>query len=273
MKHGIKVNCDASQSGWGIYITWPDGSHSHAQGLWDSTWCMAHINIKELKAALFALQYNTERIKNHLISFYSDNKATVIWINKGTSTRSLKAREILSLFHDLRFNLNLDFKAYYLKGSDNVIADALSRSSLFDAELSFKQEAFSNLCETLNFRPEIDLFANQYNNKCSLYFSSSSDPQALGCDALKHSWNDYKNLYAFPPSHLINRTLYKYSASNCSNMLLIVPRSQQVWFKNIKGLKPHAMSIPISKDSFNCNERNNTPDSASSLPEMIAFLL
>ena len=83
----IKVSYDASQQGWGAYITWSDDTHSSIQEHWDSTWASEHINIKELWAALFALQHNPKKLANHPVTFYSDNKATVQWINKGTSVR------------------------------------------------------------------------------------------------------------------------------------------------------------------------------------------
>ena len=69
----IKVSCDASLQGWGAYITWPDDTHSSIQGHWDSTWALEHINIKELRAALFALQFNPEKFADHPVIFYSDN--------------------------------------------------------------------------------------------------------------------------------------------------------------------------------------------------------
>ena len=77
LRSEVKISCDASQEGWGVYITWPDDSHSSLQGLWDDSWISEHINIKELRAALLAVLSNTGKLENHLITFYSDNKATV----------------------------------------------------------------------------------------------------------------------------------------------------------------------------------------------------
>ena len=96
----IKVSCDTSQQGWGAYISWSDDTLSSIQGHWDSTWASEYINITELQAALFALLHNLEKLANHPVTFYSDNKATVQWINKGTSVRSKKAREILLTFQE-----------------------------------------------------------------------------------------------------------------------------------------------------------------------------
>ena len=121
---------------------------------------------KELRTALFALQFNPEKLADHPVILYSD-KASVLWINKGTSARSKKAREILLTFQELKYSLNLDFTAFYIKGSDNAIADSLSRSSLINSELKLKQVAFINLCITVICSTDIDFWPNSQNHKCA----------------------------------------------------------------------------------------------------------
>ena len=82
---GIKVSWDAAQSGWGGSITRPDNLHSSLIGLWGSSWSLK--NMKALRTTLFASQYNTEKITNHVITFSLGDKASASWIKIDNSTR------------------------------------------------------------------------------------------------------------------------------------------------------------------------------------------
>ena len=273
VRNEVKIHCDASQVGWGAFISWPDGSHSSLQGSWDECWSSEHINLKELTAALFALQYHSDKMENHLIIFFSDNKAAVTWISKGSSTRSAKAREILRSFEEYKYKHNLDFKAFYIKGKDNVLADSLSRSLDSFSELELKTDSFTKLCNLTLCSPDVDLFANYKNHKCPTYFSSISDPLSAGTNAFSQDWNKFRCLYAFPPSHLINRVLYKFLNSSCNKLLIIVPRSHQRWHSNIKKLTPFLVPHMLTRDNFSNFKTTPTQDSVQDPYLMTAYLL
>ena len=168
----VKITCDASKSGWGTHMTWPNGSKSFFQGTWDDLWCSEHINLKELKAVILALSLAGDSLKQHMVSVFSDNKATVFWLNRGSSSRSEKARDILLHFANLKFSLGFDLKAFYIRGQNNLLADSLSRSLIFDSELEFKASAFVNLCKLLNFKPQVLLCsARSFSCGCQCFES------------------------------------------------------------------------------------------------------
>jgi hypothetical protein len=86
----------------------------------------AHINIKELGIVCEAAWRWRESWSNHKINIYSDNKATVSFINNGTSPCGeavclIRELSYLALKH--RFSL----RAYYIAGCSNILADAISR--------------------------------------------------------------------------------------------------------------------------------------------------
>ena len=121
-----------------------------------------------------------------------------------------------------------------------------------------------------NVFPEVDLFASYSNHKCNKYFSASPDPNAVGVDALAHSWNSFQILYAFPPSHLINKVLYKFLNSSCKSLLLLVPRSATGWHKNLRRLSPIEIPFRFSKDDFHSTTQIDTVHSAVNQYNLIA---
>ena len=92
-------------------------------------------------------------------------------------------------------------------GRNSVITDALScPNKVQAAEWMLKVEVFEELRR--RWPVMIDLFATSANRRCSLYFSPFRDPQALGTDALLHSW-DHLQVHAFSPWALIPQVFHK----------------------------------------------------------------
>ena len=272
-KPEITVYSDASQQGWGAQILWPHKDPTFAQGLWEDVVWQEHINVKELRAVWLTLSAAPQDFKDHVVKVHSDNKSTVAWLNKGTSTRSELARSILLKITEFKISQQCQIKAVYIKGSQNLTADALSRSSSLVAELSLKESSFAKLCSVANIFPEIDLFASSSNNKCSKYFSAAPDPEALGVNALMHCWESFKVLYAFPPSHLINKTLYKFLNSNCNNLLILVPRSATSWHRNLRSLAPIEVPFKFVKDDFFIPSQINMVNSVQNPFDLVAYLI
>ena len=95
----------------------------------------------------------------------------------------------------------------------------------------------------------MDLFVNDSNSKC-IIFSSASPPSSLGVDALAHSWDPFSCVYAFPPSHLIDKTVYKFVKSKCCNLLLIFSRSRSQTLKNLRRLKVQILDYKFAKEDL-----------------------
>ena len=84
------------------------------------------ISYRELLAALFAFQIFAKNARTKLVRVNSDNKNTVSWLNKGRCSKKLGFL-LLSAIEFFKFKYGLKVKAFYIKSSHNVSADALSR--------------------------------------------------------------------------------------------------------------------------------------------------
>ena len=269
----ILVSSDASSQGWGAKVTWPTGEVTSFAGTWSKEVVLEHINIKELRSVFNVVKENLDNFANSVIRVFSDNKSTVTWINKGTSARSEGARKILTILTDMSYRLAFSMSAVYIKGSNNLAADSLSRSLDFHPEIALKQETFDRLCNELDFIPDLDVCADAGNRKCEAYISADIDPNAIGQNVLTTSWSGFKYPYAFPPSHLVNKIIFKFLNSSCNRLLLLVPRSKTKWYQNLMKLKPITVPFQFKIQDFTLNRKECTVDIAHILLEMSAYIL
>ena len=87
------------------------------------------------------------------------------------------------------------------------------------------------------------------NHHCSLYFSPFHDPQAMGTDALLHSWDNLQ-VYAFPPWALVPQVLRKLRESSGVLMTLVAQcYPERPWFPDILDLAvDRPISLPLCPD-------------------------
>ena len=161
-----------------------------------------------------------------------DNTTAVAYLRKEGGTRSplfnSLAQEILRWTESLSIRLAPQF----LPGSNNVLADALSRPhQLPHSEWSLNMTVFQSLRRL--WPVQIDLFATSENRRCSIYFSPFHDPMSAGTDAFLQSWNGLQ-AYAFPPVAIIPRVLAKLRASSGTELTLVAPYwAQRPWFSDL----------------------------------------
>ena len=246
----VTVFTDASNLGWGAQIIWPDKSKVNINGVWSENEVEDHINIKELRTVLLALKSCSKKLNKVVIKIFSDNRSTVLWIKKESSSRSIKAREIIYELLKMKYKNDLILRPIYVKGKENAVADGLSRSLQFNAELAITQVCFDKLCRLASCLPEIDLFADSENRKCSKFFSASPAPNSTGIDALSQNWDAFRCAYAFPPDHLLNRTIYKFISSKCNKLLLIFHRSNFLALKKLEKLKANLLEFSFRRKDF-----------------------
>ena len=138
------------------------------------------------------------------------------------------AQEILRWSESLAICLASQF----IPGSNNVLADALSRPhQLPHSEWSLNITVFQSLCRL--WPVQINLFATSTNHRCLIYFSPYRDPQLAGTDAFLQSW-DGLQAYAFPPFAIIPRVLAKLRKSRGTELTLVAPHwAQRPWFPDL----------------------------------------
>ena len=214
----MTITTDASDWGWGFQSSL---GHQGA-GPWSQNEKLSHINIRELKVVLLALQQE-ENIENRSIKILSDNSATVYCINRQGSSRSRALLRICEELFKLARTKNVQLSASYLPGNQNTWTDSLSRKATSTIDWSLKQEEFDLLTRRYG-QPQIDLFASNNNAKCRKFLSLVTKTAEGGPDALTENWNRWQYVYLFPPPNtkLMMKVIYRLRAFQ-GQVLMITP--------------------------------------------------
>ena len=212
---------DASLTGWGAKI----GTLT-AKGHWDAKE-LAHINILELRAALFALKALCSDMSDVHIRLRLDNTTAVACINNVGSIKPslLQITTDIINWADAR---NIMLTAAHIPGIDNVDADRASRDLNVDTEWMLKPSIFQRL--TVYFgQPDIDLFATRINKQIEQFISWKPDPDALFVDALLYDWSNIYG-YAFPPFSLVSRVLQQVRQQQATILMILPLWTTRAWF-------------------------------------------
>ena len=256
---------DASDVGWGAHL-----DRQVASGLWDSRQAALSINARELLAVQLGLRQFQSSLQGRTVAVFCDNTTAVAYLRKEGGTRSpllnSLAQEILRWTESLSIRLAPQF----LPGSNNVLADALSRPhQLPHSEWSLNMTVFRSLRKL--WPVQIDLFATSDNRRCSIYFSPFHDPMSAGTDAFLQSW-DGLQAYAFPPVAIIPRVLAKLRASTGTELTLVAPYwAQRPWFSDLLQLSLAPPVVPSGPPAI-ASLSSSLPGSPSAQVSCLASL-
>lgn len=199
-----------------------------AHGLWSHSEQFLHIDHLELLAAFFALKCFAQDMNNCSILLRIDNTTAIAYINRmgGVQYPALTtvARDIWQ-WCELR---KLFIFASYIGSSMNVEADREYRRLRMETEWELADYAFQAIVSSFG-TPDIDLFADRNNKKCSDFVSWRRDPDALAVDAFTISWSRLR-FYDFLPFSLILRVLQKIISDNATGLLVVPLWKTQPWF-------------------------------------------
>ena len=150
---------DSSDVGWGAHL-----DCQIASGLWDAHQEVLSINARELLAVPLGLYQFRSALQGRTVAVFCDNTTAVAYLRKEGGTRSpllnSLAQEILRWTESLYIRLAPQF----LPGSNNVLADALSRPhQLPHSEWSLNLTVFQSLRRL--WPVQIDLFATSANHR------------------------------------------------------------------------------------------------------------
>ena len=174
---------DTSDVGWGAHL-----GHQVASGLWAFPQASMSINARELLAIQHGLHRFQFSLRGHTVAVYCDNVTAVAYLRREGGTRSPTLNTIAQEILRWAESLDIRLAPQFIPGSNNVLADALSRPhQLPHSEWSLNMTVFQSLCRL--WPVQIDLFATSANHRCSIYFSPYRDPQAAGTDAFLQSWD------------------------------------------------------------------------------------
>ena len=174
---------DTLAVGWGAHL-----DCQVASGLWDPQQPALSINAGELLAIQLELFQFRSALQGRTVAVFCDNRSPLL---------NTLAQAILRWKESLSIRLAPEF----LPGSDNVLADALSRPhQLPHPEWSLHMTVFLSLRGL--WPVQIVFFATSATHRCSIYFSPFRDPRSAGTDAFLQSW-DGLQAYAFHPVAVI----------------------------------------------------------------------
>ena len=218
---------DASDVGWGAHL-----GCQVASGLWATQQAALSINARELLAVQLGLFQFRSALQDRTVAVFCDNTTAVAYLRKAGGTRSpllnTLAQEILRWTESLSIRLAPQF----LPGSNNVLADTLSRPhQLPHTEWSLNMTVFLYLRRL--WPVQIVLFATSANHRCSIYFSHFRDQMSACTDAFLQSWEGLQ-AYSFPPVAIILRVLATLRASTGTELTLVAPHwAQCPWFSDL----------------------------------------
>lgn len=229
----LLLRTDASALGWGATVVQaPFAPHLVGQrfsGRLPPALRQSISNETEIYAisqAVLLLQRLISLQDRH-VRIQSDNSAAVFYINKGGG-RSLRLSSLVRPLWLACRRAGLVLSAEYLPGTQNVVADALSRRSLRPSDWTLTQGAFRLLCHRFG-HPTVDAFAEPANAKLPRF---ASRLPFLGALAVSGLHLDYTTelAYAFPPPHLVPLLLTRLLAQRARAILVVPLRPQAPWW-------------------------------------------
>ena len=225
----IEIFTDASNVGWGASF-----GPTETRGSWSIAELLLHINVKEMLAVYFGLKSLATNVRDTNIRLNIDNTATVsILKHMGTSHNNDLNTYAKKIWLWAKSRGIWLFPVYIASG-DNI-ADQPSRNIYVDAEWQLNPSIFSKVISTLQFYPDIDLFASRLNTQLSKYISYHPDPHAFATDAFSLSWSD-KRFYCFPPFSCISQCLQKITADRATGIIVVPKWPTQPFYSLINPL-------------------------------------
>ena len=143
----------------------------------------SHINIVELKAALFALKSFAYQLKEKHVKIMIDTSSAVFIITNMDTSHSDECNSIAIEIWEFCIQKQIWLTAAHLPGSDNIVADKECRTLYKDGEWMLNPTDLASALEHLYFQPElIDLFATRLNKQFKNYCSYRPDPEVCQID-------------------------------------------------------------------------------------------
>ena len=231
ISHGtpvLELKTDASLDGWGAFL-----AHSRTGGRWNQLEREQVINVLECKAILYGLQSFRKDVRNKHILVKSDNTTAVAYINHMGGSVSEMCNNVSRETWEWCISQDIWITAAHIPGKANVEADWESRNFNDQSHWKLNVNVFEKICAAFG-KPDVDLFASRLNFQCKPFVSWRPDPEADAIDAFTVDWNQYSNVYIFPPFSLLNRVLQKFTLDKAQGIVVAPYWPTQSWFPRLK---------------------------------------
>jgi hypothetical protein len=236
-----KIHSDSSNQGWGaLDIT--SGAKLHEfwrteQGL--------HINIKELRASIAAVQSLAKPGETVFLSV--DNQVAYSYLRKAGGKLPQFNSLMRPFLHWCHQN-NIQLVPNWVK-SEDMLADSISRWEIDRGDYTLKKSIFQKVCGIFaasNFQPQVDCFASPGNAQLPKFISRWPHSQATAVNALECSLQDWGMVYANPPWKIILPWLVRLKKNPTLKCLTVVPLwAGSVWWPLL--IRLHDKKYPVIK--------------------------
>ena len=234
----LQLMTDASGKGWAGVIL----PHK-AWGAWSEEDLSLSINWRELRAVYLSLRDFLPLVKGKSVSILSDNQTAIACImNEGTQ-KSASLLEMTRTLLEFALLNSIVLVPKHLPGKLNTLADMGSRREPMATEWSLDRRTFNWLSER-NGLPQVDLFANRLNRQVKSFISPFPDNLAIGTNALSVDWNQWDNIYLFPPVNLLVRVMTCLSSYRGKGILIAPDFPQALWFPQLLERSKGQCSLP-----------------------------
>ncbi|XP_073406446.1 uncharacterized protein [Dendrobates tinctorius] len=238
----VVVTTDASAWGWGAHI-----EGKIFQGKWPAGIRTRSSNFRELFAVWEALRRNQSVLKNRHVCILSDNTTAVAFLKHQGGTRHQPLQALAGKIFTWAERTVRSVTAVHLEGSQNEVADYLSRQQIHPTEWELNMEIFDHLCQRWG-TPTIDLFASRKNSKVPRFYSLNPTDHPEGVDVLSQTWGESLS-YAFPPLALIPAVLRKIREDQARVMLIVPYWPRRSWFPLLGAMAvENPVELPLWKD-------------------------
>ena len=248
----VIIHTDASLLGWGAVV-----NGTSIGNPWDSSEKKCHINVLELKAVLYGLQYFCDNMYNKSIKIFTDNMTTVAYINNMGGLKSRECDKIACNIWKWAVDNDNWLLAEHVPGSNNTLADKASRVFDTNTEWTLDSKNFKLLIKHLG-KQEIDLFASRFNAKLERYVSWKPDAGAYCVNAFSISWKEL-HFYAFPPFSLLNRCVQKIAQEKAEGIMIVPLWDTQPWYPRVMRMLIKAPLLLPMDTIFHPITRNRHP--------------
>ena len=173
-------------------------------------------------------------VKDQHIHVRSDNTTAIAYVNKMGGIKSVLCDKVAQEIWKWAQNQNCWITASHIPGSQNSVADSLSRKFDYEKEWKLKKSVFEEIIAVWP-KPTIDWFASRTNKQLEKYVSWKPDPYALHVDAFTMCWSSYYT-YLFPPFSQISCCLQKVIQDQAEVLMLAPIWPTQAWFPQLMKL-------------------------------------
>lgn len=225
----VIITTDASKKMYGGHL-----GNQYFQGTWSLDQINWHINSLEMEAVFLTVSHFLSQIQGKSVLIKTDNTTVVQYINKQGGTKSSKLCIQTWKLWTLAIQNNISLRAVHIVGTQNILADQLSRHKIRATEWSLNPFVVQKIFQLWG-TPLIDLFASVDNHQTPIFCSWFPTNRAFAIDALSISWENMY-AYAYPPLCLIPRILTYIQQFHCQIILIAPQWQRRHWYPEILNL-------------------------------------